>query len=141
MIKFRNWVLLNILLPTVPLIFQLIIYFRDVIKNYEPSLFLYGIYQRISITDILWYSFFISIIGLNVKFNKKSKERYRSIVATIFYCIMVFDLLLAALNYINNDNRKFDLIIGFLLAAVAVILTYFFKKRELTKSKPLRDDK
>jgi len=141
MSKFRNWVLLNILLPAVPLIFQMIIYLREVIKNFEPSMYLYGIYQKISITDILWYSFFISIIGLNVKFSKKSKEKYRSIVEAVFYCIMVLDLLLATMNYINNDNRKFDLFLGFLLATVAVLLTYFFKKRELIKSKPLRDVK
>lgn len=115
--KFISWIMLNIALPTAPVLIKLVItIFADE--------------TRISVAvldsvELLYYNLFICVIFLNLLGEHESKNLVEYIMNYLFILIAILDLILIFLNYANMASYRCSVASVILSIAVPSVVSIY----------------
>lgn len=115
--KFISWIMLNIALPTAPVLIKLVItIFADE--------------TRISVAvldsvELLYYNLFICVIFLNLLGEHESKNLVEYIMNYLFILIAILDLILIFLNYANMASYRCSVASIILSIAVPSVVSIY----------------
>lgn len=115
--KFISWIMLNIALPTAPVLIKLVItIFADE--------------TRISVAvldsvELLYYNLFICVIFLNLLGGHESKNLVEYIMNYLFILIAILDLILIFLNYANMASYRCSVASIILSIAVPSVVSIY----------------
>lgn len=115
--KFITWMAINILLPILP-----------VAIKWGISLFADG--NKISVTildsvELLYYNLFIDVIFLNIAKNKENLTIIETILQFVFYAIIILDLVLITINYVNLASKRCATIAIILSIVVPIVVSVY----------------
>lgn len=124
MIKFYQWILLNIFFPLTPFLVRLFIFFM----GKEGHLSLAKIAE---LPELVFFSIYICVINLNVNLDGK-KGWFETTVRLFLFTIITFDCLSLGMIYSNNIGPNifwYSLVASIFPTIIAPIYKFRYLRR------------
>lgn len=123
MIKFYNWILINIGLPLAPFLVRIFIMFIGSTGRITFS-------KVAQLPEVIFFSIYLCVVNLNINLDRK-KSFFELGVRFFIYIIIVLDCITLGMIYSNNigSNITFFLIASASVPAIIAPLYKFYYVR------------
>jgi len=118
MMKYLQWIFINMILPLAPLVVRLFIIFISS-ESISNSLNIYNL------PELVFYSFYLCAVVLNINIDG-TKNIFESLLRFFMFLLVVFNSLTLGIIYSNNagDNiRKYI----FIAVVIPILITPIYK--------------
>lgn len=120
MIKFYNWILINIGLPLAPFLVRIFILFIG--SNGKITF-----YKIAQLPEVIFFSIYLCVVNLNINLDRK-KSFFELGVRLFIFIILVLDCITLGMIYSNNigSNITFFLIVAAIVPGIIAPLYKFY---------------